>query len=178
MPRVRKGAARRRKHNKVLKAAKGYHGATSRQYRLAIQATLRARVNATRDRQLRKRDFRRLWITRITAACGQRDLRYSQFIHGLKEAGIELNRKMLSEIAIADPPAFDALVALAKGEGPPKAEKPKKQVKAKASTEKAEEKKPAKKAKKATKKATKKKTARKSEDETAEESADDKAGEE
>jgi large subunit ribosomal protein L20 len=182
MPRVRKGAARRRKHKKVLKEAKGYHGATSRHYRLAIQATLRARTNATRDRQLRKRDFRRLWITRITAACGQRGVRYSQFIHGLKEAGIELNRKMLSEVAIADPAAFDALVALATGEAPPKPEQPKKQAEAEAPAEEAEEKKTskkAKKAKKATKKAAKKKTARKSEDEpTEEDAADDEAAEE
>ena len=146
MPRVRKGAARRRKHNRVLKDAKGYHGSASRRYKLALQATVRARVNATRDRRLRKRDFRRLWITRITAACGQRGLRYSQLIHGLKEAGVELNRKMLSEIAIADPAAFDALVAVATGQAPP-------QAKAEAPAEAAEPKAPKKARKKAAKKA-------------------------
>ncbi len=113
MPRVRKGAARRRKHKRVLKAAKGYHGATSRRYRLAIQAIFRAGVNATRDRKRRKRDFRSLWITRISAACKQRGFQYSRFIHALWEADITLNRKMLSEIAIADPAAFDAVVEAA-----------------------------------------------------------------
>jgi len=116
MPRVRKGAARRRKHNKVLKAARGYYGAASRRYRLALQSTYRAGVNATKDRKRRKRDFRRLWITRITAACRQRGIRYSQLMYALAEADIDLNRKMLSEIAIADPPAFDAIVQAAMGE--------------------------------------------------------------
>lgn len=112
MPRVRKGAARRRKHKRVLKAARGFHGASSRRYRLALQSIYRAGVMATRDRKTRKRDFRRLWITRITAACRQRGIRYSQFIYGLGLADINLNRKMLSEIAIADPPAFDAVVKM------------------------------------------------------------------
>ena len=116
MPRVRKGAARRRKHKKVLKAARGYVGASSRRYRLALEKTFRSGVFATRDRKRRKRDFRQLWITRITAACRQRGLRYSQFIHALDEAKITLNRKMLSEIAIADPTAFDAIVAQAAAE--------------------------------------------------------------
>ena len=115
MPRVRKGAARRRKHKKVLKAARGYHGAASRRYRLALQSVFRAGVNATRDRKLRKRNFRGLWITRITAACKQRGIRYSEFIHALSEAKISLNRKMLSEIAIADPAAFDAILEKAIG---------------------------------------------------------------
>ena len=113
MPRTRKGAARRRKHNKILKAAKGYRGATSKRYRLALQAVYRAGVNATHDRKRRKRDFRRLWITRISAACSQRGIRYSRFIFAMGEAGITLNRKMLSEIAIADPAAFDAIVECA-----------------------------------------------------------------
>ena len=114
MPRVRKGAARRRKHNRVLKAARGFYGAYSRRYRIALQQVYRAGVMATRDRRTRKRDFRRLWITRITAACRQRDIQYSRFIFGLAEAHIDLNRKMLSEIAIADPAAFDLLVERAK----------------------------------------------------------------
>lgn len=114
MPRVTKGAARRRKHKKVLKAASGFHGSLSRRHKLALQKTFRAGVYATRDRRDRKRNFRELWITRITAACRARGLRYSQLINGLTHAGIELNRKMLSEIAIADPAAFDAIVEQAK----------------------------------------------------------------
>ena len=110
MPRVRKGAARRRKHKRVLKAARGFYGAYSRRYRIALQQVYRAGVMATRDRRTRKRDFRRLWITRITAACRQRGIRYSQFIGAMVRADIVLNRKMLSEIAIADPAAFDAVV--------------------------------------------------------------------
>ena len=110
MPRVRKGAARHKKHKKVLKAARGYHGSTSRRYRLALQAIYRAGVNATRDRKTRKRQFRRLWITRISAACTQRGLQYSRFINALWNADVKLNRKMLSEIAIADPAAFDTIV--------------------------------------------------------------------
>ncbi len=115
MPRVRKGAARRRKHKRVLKAARGYHGANSRRYRSALQEIFRAGVMATRDRKVRKRDFRGLWITRISAACKQRGLQYSRFIFALCEKNIALNRKMLSEIAIADPPAFDVVVEAAFG---------------------------------------------------------------
>ena len=115
MPRARKGAARRRRHRKELKAAKGYHGSASRRHTLAKQAVYKAGVYATRDRQQRKRDFRRLWVTRISAACKQRGLRYSEFIHAVSDAEIALNRKMLSEIAIADPPAFDAVVEKAMG---------------------------------------------------------------
>ena len=113
MPRVRKGAARRRKHKRVLKAARGYHGATSRRYRLAKQAVFRAGVSATRDRKLRKRNFRRLWIIRVSAACRQRGITYSRFLNGLFMADIHLNRKMLSEVAIADPGAFDKVVETA-----------------------------------------------------------------
>ena len=113
MPRVRKGAARHRKHKRILKAAKGYYGAASRRYRIAKQAVLRAGVYATRDRQRRKRDFRRLWIIRISAACRQRGIRYSQFMNGLFWADIALNRRMLSDIAVNDPDAFDRIVALA-----------------------------------------------------------------
>lgn len=139
MPRVRKGAARSRKHKRVLKAAKGYYGAASRRYRLAKQSIFRAGVHATRDRKRRKREFRRLWITRIAAACQQRGIRYSQLIYALGEAGIELNRKMLSEVAVADPRGFDAIVVAAVPDAvlperaepaapepkPPKAAKPK-----------------------------------------------------
>ena len=114
MPRVRTGSARRKKHKRVLKAAKGYFSSASRRYRIALERTFKAGVYATRDRRNRKRDFRRLWITRITGACSQRGVKYSQFMHGLSEAGVLLNRKMLSEVAIADPAAFDALVETAK----------------------------------------------------------------
>ena len=115
MPRVRKGAARTRRHKKTLKSARGFYGANSRRYRIAKEKVFRAGVFATRDRKTRKRQFRRLWIIRISAACRQRGLRYSQLIAGLFDKGILLNRKMLSEIAIADPAAFDTIVETACG---------------------------------------------------------------
>ena len=114
MPRVRKGAAARQTKKRVLKAVKGYRGAARTQIRLAKEARTRADVNARVGRKLKKRDYRSLWITRLSAACRMRDMRYSQFIAGLKKAGIELNRKMLSEIAIADPAAFDKIVEASK----------------------------------------------------------------
>jgi len=114
MPRARKGAARRQAKKRVMKAAKGYVGGRSRLYRTAKDAVTRAGVTAFRDRRNRKRDFRRLWITRINAACRQRDLRYSQFIWGLGKAGVELDRKEMAEMAVRDPAAFDRLVELAK----------------------------------------------------------------
>ncbi len=113
MPRVRKGAARKQKHKRVLREARGYFGTKSRHYQQAKVALMRAGRFAWRDRRRRKRDMRRLWITRITAACRMRDTRYSLFMNGLKRAGILLNRKMLSEIAIHDPVSFDAIVATA-----------------------------------------------------------------
>ncbi len=115
MPRVRKGAARTRKHNRILKAARGFYGANSRRYRLAKEKIFRAGVFATHDRRNRKRDFRRLWIIRISAACRQRGLRYSQLMEGLFHHDIRLNRKMLADIAVADPAAFDAIVNIACG---------------------------------------------------------------
>ena len=118
MPRVSKGAARHRKHKRVLRAARGYYGAASRRYRIAKQAVFRAGVNATKDRKRRKRDFRRLWVTRVSAACKQRGIMYSRFMYGLSMADIQLNRKMLSEIAIHDPVAFDRIVELAKAHSP------------------------------------------------------------
>lgn len=117
MPRVRKGAARRRQHNRSLKAARGHRGAEGVRYRMAKQAETRAGAFAYRDRKARKREFRALWITRISAACRQRGLRYSQLINILKASGIDLNRKMLSEIAIADPPMFDKVVETAQAAG-------------------------------------------------------------
>lgn len=114
MPRVRKGAARRQAKKRILKAVKGHRGAAGRLYRLAKEARVRAAVNARIDRRRKKRDFRGLWITRLSAACQQRGMRYSQFINACKKAKIALNRKMLSEIAIADPKGFDAIVEAAK----------------------------------------------------------------
>jgi len=114
MPRARKGAARRRAKKKIMKAAKGYRGAAGKRYRLAKEAVFRAAVNARIDRKRRKRDFRGLWIIRLSAACRQRDIRYSQFINGCKKANIALNRKMLSEIAVHDPAGFDAIVEAAR----------------------------------------------------------------
>ncbi|OHB77512.1 MAG: 50S ribosomal protein L20 [Planctomycetes bacterium RBG_16_55_9] len=113
MPRVRKGAARRQAKKRILKAVRGYRGATGKQYRLAKEARIAAGVNARTDRKRRKRDFRGLWIIRLSAACRQRGIRYSQFISGCKNANIALNRKMLSEIAVDDPKAFDAVIKAA-----------------------------------------------------------------
>ena len=114
MPRVRKGAARRQAKKRILKEAKGHRGSPGRLYRLAKEATVRAAVSARIDRKRRKRDFRGLWIIRLSAACRQREIRYSQFINGCKKANIQLNRKVLSQIAIDDPNAFDAIVEAAR----------------------------------------------------------------
>lgn len=110
MPRVRKGASRTRARNKILRQARGYYGTKSRHKYQAKIAVRRAGCYAFRDRRARKRDMRALWITRITAACRMRGTRYSLFINGLKLAGIDLNRKMLSQIAIDDPKLFDKIV--------------------------------------------------------------------
>lgn len=134
MPRVRKGAARARKHKKILKSTRGYIGAASRRYRVAIEAWMRAGRYATEGRKLKKRDFRRLWVTRISAACRQRGATYSHFMHGLSEKGVTLNRKMLAEIAVADPGAFDKLVAAAAAEPPGEPPAPDKAKKAEAPT--------------------------------------------
>ena len=113
MPRVRKGAARNKARKRILRKARGYWGTKSRHKQQAKVALTRAGQFAYRDRRARKRDFRRLWITRITAACRMRGTRYSRFMNGLSQAGVSLNRKMLSELAIQDPKAFDKLVAMA-----------------------------------------------------------------
>ncbi len=120
MPRVRKGAARTQKHKKVLKAARGYIGAGSRRYRAAKEAVLRAGQYATIGRKLKKRDFRRLWITRISAACRMRGLTYSRFMNALSSHGITINRKSLADIAVSDPAAFDKIAAVAAGKPPAK----------------------------------------------------------
>jgi len=112
MPRARIGAARNRKRTRILREARGYYGRTKNHRYLARNAVRRAGTNAFRDRRARKRDIRKLWITRITAACRMRGTRYSLFINGAKMAGIDLNRKMLSQLAIEDPKLFDKIVEL------------------------------------------------------------------
>jgi large subunit ribosomal protein L20 len=112
MPRVRKGAARAKARRRVLRQARGYWGTKSRHQQQAQVAITRAGQFAYRDRRARRRAFRRLWITRITAACRMRGTRYSRFINGLQRANVLLNRKMLSQLAIDDPATFDALVEL------------------------------------------------------------------
>ena len=115
MPRVTLSPTRRRRHKRILKAASGYWGSRSRLYRFAKQAVTRSLNYAFRDRRVRKREFRALWIVRVNAACHQRGLPYNRLIHGLAKANVAINRKMLAEIAIADPAGFDRLVALARG---------------------------------------------------------------
>lgn len=114
MARVKNGAVTKARHKKVLKAAKGYVGSKHRLYKTAKEQLMHSGQYAFRDRKQKKRDFRKLWITRINAACRQNDISYSRFIEGLTKAGVEINRKMLSEIAINDPKAFSELVKLAK----------------------------------------------------------------
>ena len=118
MGRATYGAARHRKKVRVLRQAKGFRGAPGKRWRLAKEAIIRAGVNAYRDRRRRKRDFRALWVTRLTAACRMRGINYSRFIFGLSDAGIELNRRVLSEMAIHSPQDFDALVEVAKKHQP------------------------------------------------------------
>jgi large subunit ribosomal protein L20 len=112
MPRARKGAARRQAKVRWFRAARGNRGNSSRCWRSVQEAVIRAGVFATRDRKLRKRSYRRLWITRINAAAKMRGCSYSRFIEGAKAANIILNRKMLSQLAIEDPQAFDQIVEL------------------------------------------------------------------
>ncbi|MCS7300148.1 MAG: 50S ribosomal protein L20 [Fimbriimonadales bacterium] len=110
MARVKGGTVTRRRHKKILKLAEGYYGAKSRLFRKANEQVMKSLQYAYRDRRQRKRDFRRLWITRISAACRAHGIRYHEFIHALAERGIEINRKQLSEMAIHDPEAFKMLV--------------------------------------------------------------------
>ena len=114
MARVKGAMATRKRRKRVLKLAKGYRGAKSKNFRTAKQAVMKSLVYAYIGRKQRKRDFRRLWITRISAAAKLNGMNYSQFMNGLKKAEININRKMLSEIAIADPVAFTQLVEKAK----------------------------------------------------------------
>jgi large subunit ribosomal protein L20 len=114
MPRVKRGVQARARHKKILKQAKGYQGARSRVFRVAKQAVIKAGQYAYRDRRQRKRQFRALWITRINAAAREHELSYSRFIDGLNKAGIELDRKVLADMAVFDKPAFAALATQAK----------------------------------------------------------------
>ncbi len=114
MPRVTNQVARHKKKKKVRELAKGYRGGRSKLYRSAKNAVERGWKTAYRDRRNRKRDFRRLWITRINAAARQHDLTYSSFINGLRNAGVELNRKTLADLAVRDPSVFGDLVVVAK----------------------------------------------------------------
>ena len=114
MARIKGAMATRKRRKKVLKLAKGYWGSKSRHFKMAKQAVMKSGNYAYIGRKQRKRDFRRLWITRISAACKMNGVNYSTFMNGLKKSGVGLNRKMLSEIAIADPSAFTALVEKAK----------------------------------------------------------------
>ncbi len=114
MARVKGGLNAKKKHKKILKLAKGYRGARSKQYRVAKQSVMRALNTSFSGRKERKRQFRRLWIARINAAARLNGLSYSRFMYGLKLADIGLNRKMLSEMAISDPEGFTALVEIAK----------------------------------------------------------------
>lgn len=118
MPRAKGGPKTRQRRNKVLKAAKGYWGGRHRLYRTAAETLLRAGAFAYRDRRARKREFRSLWILRIGAACRVHGLSYSVFMHGLREAGVTLDRKILADLAATDPAAFGRLVETAR---PPRA---------------------------------------------------------
>ena len=131
MTRVKGGTIARARRKKALKQAKGYFGSKHKLYKTAKEQVRHSLMYAYRDRRNKKRDFRKLWITRINAACRQNEISYSKFINGLSKAGVEINRKMLSEIAIDNPKAFTELVKTAKAglEGKVKAE-PKKEVKA------------------------------------------------
>ncbi|SFV57946.1 LSU ribosomal protein L20p [hydrothermal vent metagenome] len=114
MPRVKTGVVRRRRHKKVLKLAKGFYSGRRKHFRKAKEQLERSMYYAFRDRKQKKREFRKLWIIRINAACRLNDINYSRFINGLKKAGIELDRKILADMAMNDAAAFSAVVAKAK----------------------------------------------------------------
>lgn len=114
MPRAKSSVVSRKRHKKVLKLTRGYRGAKSKLFRVANQQLLKSLTYAYRDRKARKREFRKLWITRINAATRMNGMSYSKFMHGLKNAGIEVNRKILADLAVNDEKAFNDLVELAK----------------------------------------------------------------
>ncbi len=114
MARIKGGMNAKKKHNRVLKLAKGYRGARSKQYRVAKQSVMRALTSSYAGRKEKKRQFRQLWITRINAAARMNGISYSQFMHGLKLANVDINRKMLAELAVNDAEGFATLAELAK----------------------------------------------------------------
>lgn len=114
MARIKRGLMRHKRHKKIIEKATGYWGRKKNVFRRAHEQVMKSGQYAFRDRRARKRDFRRLWIARISAACRDTDIKYSQLIHGLNSQGMEINRKMLSELAIADRDAFNAIVTQAK----------------------------------------------------------------
>ena len=114
MTRVRNGVVTKQRHKKILKEARGYFGSKHREFKSAKEQLMHAGQYAYRDRRQKKREFRKLWIVRINAACRENEISYSRFIEGLNKAGLDINRKMLSEIAINDPKAFSELVKVAK----------------------------------------------------------------
>ncbi len=114
MARIKGGLNAKKKHNRVLKLAKGYRGARSKQYRVAKQSVMRALASAFAGRKQKKRDFRKLWIARINAAARLNGINYSNFMHGLKLAGVDINRKMLADVAVNDVAGFKDLADLAK----------------------------------------------------------------
>jgi large subunit ribosomal protein L20 len=114
MPRVKRGVTARRRRKRILKQAKGYQGARSKLHRVAREAVERAWKYAYRDRKQRKREFRALWITRINAAAREHGLSYSRLMYGLGQAGVEIDRKILAQLAVSDPKAFEELAELAK----------------------------------------------------------------
>ncbi len=116
MPRVKRGVVSRRRRNRILRAAKGYYGARSKLFRTAREAVEKGWKYAYRDRKQRKRQMRSLWIARINAAAREHELSYSRFMFGLKQAGVEMDRKVLAELAISDPQAFGVLAEMAKAQ--------------------------------------------------------------
>jgi large subunit ribosomal protein L20 len=114
MPRIKRGVVSHRRHKKILKLAKGYRGSKSKLYRVANEQVMKSGQYAYIHRRLKKRDFRRLWIARINAAARNNGMSYSRLVHGLKVAGVDINRKILSEMAISDPQGFTKLTEVAK----------------------------------------------------------------
>lgn len=117
MPRIKRGVITRKRHKKILKMAKGYRGSKSKLFRVAKQQVMKSGQYAYTHRKLKKREFRKLWIARINAAARNNGTSYSRLVHGLKVAGVDINRKMLSEMAIHDPQGFSELAELAKKQG-------------------------------------------------------------
>jgi len=114
MTRVKRGQVKRRKHKRTLKEARGYYGSKSRSYKIAKEQLLKSMSYAYRDRKNNKRNFRKLWITRINASARINGISYNEFINGLKKASVDINRKMLSEMAVSDPGAFQKLTEIVK----------------------------------------------------------------